>query len=190
MTERLDDKRRRLCEAVEQSINLKMRTPKDFDFLREQIFQKLNMLISPTTLKRIWGYLVDDTTPRDSSLTVLAQFVGYADYDSFCEGVANDDLPSNSILGNCLHVTEELAVADRIILRWEPQRVCVIEYQDNGKFEVLSSEMTRLQPGDTFCCLTIIEGEPLYLDRLHQGDRPPVGYVCGKKGGISYEVIR
>ncbi len=190
MTERLDDKRRRLCEAVEQSINKKMRTPKDFDFLRDQIYQKLNVLISSTTLKRIWGYLSEESTPRDSSLSVLARFAGYADYESFCNRQSDGERPSDSILGRCLHVTEELAVGDRVILRWNPLRVCVIEYLGSAQFIVLSSEMTRLQPGDTFFCATLIEGEPLYLDRLCQEGRPPVGYVCGKKGGISYEVIR
>ena len=81
-------------------------------------------------------------------------------------------------------------MGDRVILRWNPLRVCVIEYLGSAQFIVLSSEMTRLQPGDTFFCATFIEGEPLYLGRLCQEGRPPVGYVCGKKGGISYEVIR
>lgn len=144
MTEKLDLQRRRLCETVEKVLDQKMRTPKDFDFLREQIYQKLNVLISSTTLKRIWGYLIDESTPRNSTLSVLARFVGYADYESFCNSLSGIDLPSDSILGNCLHTTEDLAVADRVILRWEPQRVCVVEYQGDGQFVVLSSEMTRL----------------------------------------------
>ncbi|MBQ6032277.1 MAG: hypothetical protein IJL29_04555, partial [Prevotella sp.] len=99
MTEKLDYKRRILCEAVEKTINLKMRTPKDFDYLREQIYQKLSVLISQTTLKRIWGYITEDSTPRDSSLTVLAQFAGFPDYETFCEELTDDDPPSAPILG-------------------------------------------------------------------------------------------
>ena len=188
MTEKLDYKRRSLCEAVEKALNLRMRTPKDFDFLRDQIFSKLGVMISPTTLKRIWGYITVESTPRDSSLTVLAQFVGYTDYETFCEGLTDDDPPSAPVLGMRLPV-EELSVGDRIILRWDPLRVCVIESMGHSAFRVISSEKTRLQPGDTFSCSTIIEGEPMYLDNLVQGDHLPVGYVCGKKGGISYEVI-
>ncbi|MBQ7717112.1 MAG: hypothetical protein IJT55_06355 [Prevotella sp.] len=188
MTEKLDYKRRILCEAVEKTINLKMRTPKDFDYLREQIYQKLSVLISQTTLKRIWGYITEDSTPRDSSLTVLAQFAGFPDYETFCEELTDDDPPSAPILGMRLPI-EELSVGDRIILRWDPLRVCVIEFLGHSAFRVISSEKTRLQPDDTFSCSTIIEGEPMYLDNLVQGGHLPVGYVCGKKGGISYEVI-
>ncbi|MBQ4446039.1 MAG: hypothetical protein II910_07290, partial [Prevotella sp.] len=178
MTEKLDYKRRILCEAVEKTINLKMRTPKDFDYLREQIYQKLSVLISQTTLKRIWGYITEDSTPRDSSLTVLAQFAGFPDYETFCEELTDDDPPSAPILGMRLPI-EELSVGDRIILRWDPLRVCVIEFLGHSAFRVISSEKTRLQPDDTFSCSTIIEGEPMYLDNLVQGDHLPVGYVCG-----------
>ena len=47
----------RLRQTVEKAITRKMRTPKDFDFLSERIFDKLHQNVSATTLKRIWGYL-------------------------------------------------------------------------------------------------------------------------------------
>ena len=53
-----------------------MKTPKDFDFLAGQIFDKLHENVSSTTLKRIWGYLSEPSTPRLSTLDILAQFVG------------------------------------------------------------------------------------------------------------------
>ena len=38
-------------------------------------------------------------------------------------------------------------------------------------------------------CSLIIEGEPLYLDDLRQGNNPPIAYVCGKRTGVMYEYI-
>lgn len=57
-----------------------MKTPKDFDFLAEQIFDKLHENVSPTTLKRIWGYLSEPSTPRLSTLDILARFLDYIDF--------------------------------------------------------------------------------------------------------------
>ena len=191
MTEKLDNDRRLLCEAVEKAVSMKMRTPKDFDFLRDRIYSKLNILISSTTLKRIWGYLVDESTPRESSLSVLAQYLGYRDFETFCQRITDDGISaSDPVLGRHLHVTEDLQAGDQIILKWDPLRVCTIKYLNDSRFQVICSEKTRLQPGDTFFCTTMIEGEPLYLDRLCQGDNQPIGYVCGKKGGITFEIIR
>ena len=72
-----------LREEVEKKAGRKMMTPKDFDFLSESIFEEIHTRISPSTLKRIWGYLQNDNTPRSSSLNILANYVGYDDWDSF-----------------------------------------------------------------------------------------------------------
>ncbi len=72
-----------LREEVEKKAGRKMMTPKDFDFLSESIFEEIHTRISPSTLKRIWGYLQNDNTPRSTSLNILANYVGYDDWDSF-----------------------------------------------------------------------------------------------------------
>lgn len=72
-----------LREKVEQKAGRKMMTPKDFDFLSESIFEEIHTRISPSTLKRIWGYLQNDNTPRSTSLNILANYVGYDDWDNF-----------------------------------------------------------------------------------------------------------
>ena len=76
----------RLREVIEETVGRKMKTPKDFDFLAEQIFDKLHETVSPTTLKRIWGYLSEPSTPRLSTLDILAQFVDYKDWEAFSLG--------------------------------------------------------------------------------------------------------
>ena len=45
----------RLREMIEEAVGRKMKTPKDFDFLADQIFDKLHETVSSTTLKRMWG---------------------------------------------------------------------------------------------------------------------------------------
>lgn len=55
----------RLREMIEEAVGRKMKTPKDFDFLADQIFDKLHETVSSTTLKRMWGYLQESSSPRD-----------------------------------------------------------------------------------------------------------------------------
>ena len=75
----------RLCKSIEASIHLKLQSPKDFESLRERIYVRLHALVSTTTLKRVWGYLQADSAPSHSTLDTLAQFIGYSDYDTFCD---------------------------------------------------------------------------------------------------------
>lgn len=73
-----------LRNAIEDTIGRKLRTPKDFDILAESISGKLHQRISPTTLKRLWGYLHDTSSrPRQSTLDLLARFIDYPSFDTF-----------------------------------------------------------------------------------------------------------
>ncbi|MBR1667548.1 MAG: hypothetical protein IJ693_04620 [Bacteroidaceae bacterium] len=49
--------------VIENAVGRQMKTPKDFDFLSDCIFEKLHQKVSPTTLKRMYGYLAEPVTP-------------------------------------------------------------------------------------------------------------------------------
>ena len=179
----------RLCNLVETALHCKMKTPADFDLLHNKIFERTHVMVSSTTLKRIWGYISSVYKPSSNSLDALAQFLGYNDYDSFCQGSNKSEshAPSNIVLSHHIDVCEDLKIDDDITLYWAPDRICRIRYLGASRFRVISSENTRLKEGDTFSCSLIIKGEPLYLSQLIQGTLPPANYVCGKQGGIRYQ---
>ncbi len=179
-----------LRAEIETALKRKICSPKDFDYLRERIYARLHVLVSRTTLMRIWGYLDEGVTPRVSTLDILSQFLGYESWDGYCK---NSLLPkeqqSSPILNRRLSVTNTLSRGERLRLTWQPDRLCDVEYMGDLLFRVTASENTRLQPNDTFECSLIIEGEPLYLDNLRQGSRNPIAYVCGKKSGVFFEYL-
>ena len=177
-----------LCKAIEEALHQKMDSSGDFHHLSEMLFSRTHEMISPTTLKRVWGKIRPDYGHSPRTLNTMARFLGYTDFQSFCQQVnAGESLPSNDVLGEHIDVASDLDTDGEIILYWAPGRVCHLRYQGDLHFVVTASENTRLQPGDTFCCSLIIKGEPLYLSQLVQEGRPPVNYVCGRKGGIHYE---
>lgn len=72
-----------LRNAIETAVDRKMKSPRDFDFLAETIYEKLHQSISTSTLKRFWGYLPQYATIRTSTLDLLSQFVDYKDWEAF-----------------------------------------------------------------------------------------------------------
>jgi hypothetical protein len=183
--------RQQLCKTIEAALHQEIRTPKDFDQLRERIFLRLHQHVLATTLKRVWGYLDNESGPSVRTLDILAQFVGYENYQAFCsQSPAEGPEPSNLAMNRHLDVMTDLAVGEDIALYWLPDRICRLRYVGDMRFVVTASENTRLKPGDFFCCSIIIEGEPLYLSQLHQGDLKYTNYVSGKRGGIRYELKR
>ena len=177
---------------IETALKKKLQTPKDFEFLRERIYARLHTLVSRTTLMRLWGYVDEEVTPRKGTLDILSRFLGYQDWESYQE---NASLPkeqqSSPVMSRKLNVNSDLYIGERLRLTWQPDRVCDVEYLGELSFRVIASENTRIQPGDTFQCSLIVEGEPLYLDNLRKGDgsssAETIAYVCGKKTGVNFE---
>ena len=52
---------RMLCKAVEKALGVEQLARSDFDTLQTQIFNRLHIHISATTLKRVWGYVATDS---------------------------------------------------------------------------------------------------------------------------------
>lgn len=52
-------------------------TGEDFELLSDKIFDKTQVRLSVTTLKRIWGKVKYDSSPNVATLNALSQFVGY-----------------------------------------------------------------------------------------------------------------
>lgn len=74
-----------LRKAAEQKAGRQMRTPKDFDFLHDSIYEQCHEMVSASTLKRIWGYNKYEGKPRTSSLDAIARYVGNADWNDFIQ---------------------------------------------------------------------------------------------------------
>ena len=78
-----------LKEAVEKTVGKKMNTPRDFDLLSIYVYNLTNEHLSSTTLKRLWGYQIDqkESSPRILTLDTLARTAGFKDYASFLEQI-------------------------------------------------------------------------------------------------------
>ncbi|MBQ5856214.1 MAG: hypothetical protein IIW55_02785 [Bacteroidales bacterium] len=174
----------KLKQLVEDSIPRKIKTPADFVYLSGVIFERCGETISETTLKRIWGYIEGYDTTRFHTLSILAKFVGYNDWDDFVkENTADPNEHSEEIMQKCIY-TKNLVVGDRIYFTWFPDRECLVEYQENNVFKVIEAQNSKLQKDDSFVCGFFIEGQPLYMDDLTRDGETYAMFVVGKNGGL------
>ena len=177
--------RERLCRQVEETFGHEVTTPSRFEALADSIFKRTGVVLSPTTLKRLWGYLDEPVTPRRSTLDALARYTGWAGFEAFRRG-ERPEIESGNVGAASIRAGRDVAPGERVRLFWAPDRVCVIEYDGGLRWHVTGSEGTRLAPGDTFSCGLIVEGEPLYLDDLRHGSQKPGVYVCGRRSGVRF----
>lgn len=170
---------------IEASLSRRMKTPSDFDFLSGAIWERVREYVSPTTLKRTWGYISGADTIRNSTLNILAKFAGYQEWDDFLVKLGETS-DSNSAFATSNTVdARRLPIGGCIEVTWQPNRHCIFRHLGECRFEVEKAENTKLHVGDTFDAVFFVQGEPLYLDNLCQGSKKPVSYLCGNKKGLT-----
>lgn len=189
ISKRIAMKDKILIQRIEEITGQHYDSPKDFDKLSQLIFFKTEEKISPSTLKRVWGYIDSVSSPRSYTLDVLARFLGYRDYDAFKVDYQYADVQSD--IAMCGRIScEDLAVGELVELSWLPNRICLVEHLGNGHFRVVEARNTKLSVGDTFCCSLILSHEPMFVDKLMHEGKGPFVYVAGKKDGVTVKRLR
>ncbi|MDE6271412.1 MAG: hypothetical protein K2M31_00190 [Muribaculaceae bacterium] len=177
-----------LCRRVEETAGLRPTTPLEFDEMTSAILRRTGERLSPTTLKRLWGYLNEPVNPREKTLDILAQCCGWISYQDFRRG-ESPEIESGAVGTPVINARSDMKRGERLLLMWPPGRVCEIEYEGDARWRVIASEGTRISAGDTFVCSMIVRGQPMYLDDLRRPDAKPCVYVCGRKSGVKFERI-
>lgn len=174
-----------LRNAIEISVERQIKTPSDFDFLSGAIFAKMHQNISPTTLKRLWGYIDGADNTRDSTLTMLAKFIGYKHWDDFVEKLNENGVNTSAeVTADCVRSCD-LSENQTLEIGWQPNRRLLLSYTGENQFKVMEAENSKIKAGDTFTCSIFMLGEPLYIDNLVQGSHAPVKFVVGNKTGLT-----
>ena len=164
-------------------------SPSDFDFLESDIKKELpQAAINAKTLKRFFGY---DKTPESSfvrlyTLDVLSQYVGYESWNAYLEHLQLlEGSGSGDFKGEEINV-DDLSFGETLQIAWQPNRKSTLKYLGNQQFEIIETENSKWQVGDTFFCKHFISGKPLYVDNLtdKNGILKSTMYVVGKDLGI------
>ena len=174
-----------LKQEVERVFGRQLKEARDFEQLSHLLLSHTRERLSPTTLKRFWGYLKnEEVQTRPHTLDVLARFVGYKDYADFCSHADSSDEVQSGIRIEERVSTEGMRLGQRLVITWRPDRRIVIRHLGGSRFEIMEAQNTKLCVGDTFRCHLMIQHEPLYLDELiHQG-LPETAYVAGQRDGV------
>lgn len=170
---------------IEDSVGRVMHTPADFIFLSGAVWERIHEYISPTTLKRVWGYIDGVKQIRYSTLVILSKFAGFKSWDNYIYTLNTELNRQSDIVSQDKIDTSELNPGDVVEVSWNPDRICQFTYKGDYLFEITMTENNHLKVGDTASVMIFVLGEPLLLSNLtHQG-RSGLTYLCGGRDGIT-----
>ena len=157
----------------------------DFDNLSEDIENATSELLSASTLKRLWGYVNYLSNPRIYTLDVLSRYIGYKDFGNFCSQIHKDPQFVSGFLSEDSLVAETLNKGDLVRVGWNPDRVVLLEYLGDNRFEVREVQNASLYVGDRFTLPAIVKGFPMYIPHIERGGKQTPMYVAGYRDGIT-----
>ena len=161
-----------------------------FVALTEKIEERLREHISPTTLERVWGYSTRhyDTVSR-RTLDVLARYVGADGWDDYVDRLRSTAGRESEEFSDGMLNVSALAVGARLLIGWQPDRLCEIRYLGNFRFVVEHVEnSSALRVGDSFSCMQLQRGQELYMDCFQRAGAPSeenARYAVGQSHGLT-----
>jgi hypothetical protein len=176
-----------LRSRVEKQYGKPLETHNGFISLVGAIEAEVREHVSESTLERMWGY---STRGADAislrTLNVLSRYVGALSWKEFCADLkSSSQVESEEFSGDSV-VSSKLVAGNRLHLGWLPDRMITVEYLGKNRFVVIESMNSSLQPGDSFECIQIQAGRPLYLDRFRRANaEAEARYVAGEKSGLT-----
>ena len=171
-----------LKHEVERKWGRRLSTSADFNALSESMDES----VSPSTLKRFWGYVGDSPDPRVSTLDSLSRYAGFLNFKAFRDHLAASGRLSSTYF-QAEHVeAASLSRGDRLIIGWRPDRKVVLAYEGNSMFRVVESLNSSLRKDDRFEASTIMKGYPLALSGIFRNGLKTDPYVAGLDGGIAF----
>lgn len=174
-----------LLSEVEKRYGRGVNTTTDFEALSVVIEHDINERLSSSTLKRLWGYVSNNSSPSLTTLNILSRYVGTRDFRAFCEDLMKWDLQESGFFTTSCILTSGLEKGARIRIGWNPDRLVLLEYQGDFLFRVLQNLNSSLQEGDEFEASSFFLGYPLYIPRiLRDGDYTP-SYIAGSVNGLT-----
>lgn len=127
-----------LRKKIEESVGRVMHTPADFDFLSGAVWERIREYISPTTLKRTWGYLDGVKNIRFSTLETLARFAGFKSWDNYLAERRFAQEQNSAIVSEGVIEAARLAEGDVVEVEWKPDMLLSIDCNDSQRIEKVS----------------------------------------------------
>ena len=170
---------------IEEKYGKSLSTTTDFEEFSLYLRKKAGKNISASTMKRLYGYVADDHKPRISTLDLLAQYAGHADYKAFVFWLKSSTKYNSSFFMADQLTSGELTVGMEIMIGWSPNRLITLRYMGNSIYEVVASANSKLLSGDRFCTGCFIKGQPLLLPYIDRNGEHTMPFVAGRNGGLT-----
>lgn len=159
------------------------------DAILNEFINKVNLatgeLLSINTIKRLLGRVEGgNRQPRISTLNIIAHYLGRSNWSLLLIELSNGSSSFSQIEGELL--TENIKEGQIIQVSYLPDRLLQFLYLGDNVFEVVLSQNSKLQVGDTGQISAFVTRFPLIVRQVErQGVLVGHSYTAGRISGLT-----
>lgn len=178
-----------LIKKIEKKFGRQLRYSQECEPLVEAIYEETGERLGVSTLKRLFGFVGQVVVPRTSTMDIIAQYIGYPNYELLLKDMENDsDISAFSPVDEI--DVAEIQTGTQIQLTYDPNRLIVMTYLGNSRFIVNESQNCKLQKGDIVRITHLAVGFDLLASEVVRDGNNIGPYHAAKQGGLtSLEII-
>lgn len=173
-----------IIQLLSQQCSHHISIPADCEYLALDIQSKTGVCIGATTLKRLMGFVDDERQPHESTLNLIAQYLGYKDWQqlSLEDAKGNSGFESNDEEIR----SSDLKVSNQIEIHYLPNREVIFEYLGEFRFQVIASKNSKLCLGDIVTIQNFVLHHPLFVSEVIRKGASLGPFTAGRISGLSY----
>lgn len=179
----------KIRQMILERFNAPIQYPQQCEALAMAIQEATGQTLGTTTLKRMLGFVKGTANPRPSSLDIIAQYLGYPDYNLMAKDLGEDSEISDFRAVESID-SADLLPGEQIQLTYHPNRLLTLSHIAENRYLVNESRGSKLLKGDILTIAGFYVGFELLISDVER-DRKHLGsYQAAKQGGLtSVEII-
>lgn len=179
----------KLREMIKERFNAPIEYPQQCEALAMAIYEATGQTLGTTTLKRMLGFVKGGANSRPSSLDIIAQYLGYPDYNLLTKDLGEDCEISDFRAVESID-SADLEVGEQVQITYNPCRVLLLSYLGDNLYLVNEARGSKLLRGDKLMIAGFYIGFELLVSDVERSGRHLGSYQAAKQGGLtSVEII-
>lgn len=179
----------KIIQLINRKFNTAIKYSQQCEVLALDIKEATGQSISTTTLKRMLGFVNGPAHSRQSSLDIIAQYLGYPDYKSLTL-----DLGEISYISEFTPIenisSEDLEPGEQIKITYDPNRTILLSYLGYNLYRIDESYMSKLLKDDKLLISGFYIGFELLISDVERSGKHLGSYIAAKQGGLtSIEIL-
>jgi len=170
-------------EKVEDRFGRPIRYAKDCEILSVSIHAFTGEKISCSTVKRLFGLIECENEPRLYTLDIIAQYLGYINYDRLLQ----EFNPNKNDLNQSIEkiASKDLKIGDTIRIKYAPNRFLAANYIDDCIFKIVESNDPKILQNELLVFNNVGRYLPLFASWRSSKNGNAKNIVLGKISGIT-----